>query len=57
MGEACINNHPLIPGSAMLGLYNDEPDPGLVGFKTLLHNLRIVQKILVAKALPFGQNW
>ena len=51
MGEAWHNNHHAYPGSAMLGLYSDEPDPGWWVLNTL-HNLRIVKNIKLPKQLP-----
>lgn len=51
MGEAWHNNHHAFPGSAMLGLYEDEPDPGWWVLNAL-HNLRIVKNIQLPKTLP-----
>lgn len=51
MGEAWHNNHHAYPGSAMLGLYKDEPDPGWWVLNAL-HNLGIVQNIKLPKQLP-----
>lgn len=51
MGEAWHNNHHAYPGSAMLGLYSDEPDPGWWVLNAL-HNLRIVKNIKLPKQLP-----
>ena len=52
MGEAWHNNHHAYPGSAMLGLYQDEPDPGWWVLNAL-HNLGIVRNIRLPKQLPF----
>jgi fatty-acid desaturase len=52
MGEAWHNNHHAYPGSAMLGLYSDEPDPGWWVLNALC-NLGIVKNIVLPKALPF----
>ena len=51
MGEAWHNNHHAYPGSAMLGLYKDEPDPGWWVLNAL-YNLGIVQNIKLPKQLP-----
>lgn len=51
MGEAWHNNHHAYPGSAMLGLYSDEPDPGWWVLNAL-HNLGIVRNIRLPKHLP-----
>ena len=51
MGEAWHNNHHAFPGSAMLGFYEDEPDPGWWVLNAL-HNLRIVKNIQLPKTLP-----
>jgi fatty-acid desaturase len=51
MGEAWHNNHHAYPGSAMLGLYSDEPDPGWWVLNAL-YNLGIVKNIILPKALP-----
>lgn len=51
MGEAWHNNHHAYPGSAMLGLYSDEPDPGWWVLNAL-RNLGIVKNIRLPKALP-----
>lgn len=51
MGEAWHNNHHAYPGSAMLGLYSDEPDPGWWVLNAL-HNLGIVKNIKLPKQLP-----
>ncbi len=51
MGEAWHNNHHAYPGSAMLGLYDDEPDPGWWVLNAL-HNLGIVKNIKLPKHLP-----
>jgi fatty-acid desaturase len=51
MGEAWHNNHHAYPGSAMLGLYTDEPDPGWWVLNAL-HNLGIVKNIQLPKQLP-----
>ncbi|MDO3386372.1 acyl-CoA desaturase [Gilvimarinus sp. SDUM040013] len=51
MGEAWHNNHHAYPGSAMLGLYKDEPDPGWWVLNALL-NLGLVNNIKLPKDLP-----
>lgn len=51
MGEAWHNNHHAYPGSAMLGLYKNEPDPGWWVLNAL-HNLRLVKNIRLPKQLP-----
>ena len=51
MGEAWHNNHHAYPGSAMLGLYIDQPDPGWWVLNAL-HNLGFVTNIKLPKHLP-----
>lgn len=51
MGEAWHNNHHAYPGSAMLGLHQDEPDPGWWVLNAL-HNLGIVKNIKLPEHLP-----
>ncbi len=51
MGEAWHNNHHAFPGSAMLGLYKDEPDPGWWVLNAL-HNLGLVSNIVLPSELP-----
>ncbi|ESP94379.1 acyl-CoA desaturase [Pseudoalteromonas luteoviolacea] len=51
MGEAWHNNHHAFPGSAMLGLYKDEPDPGWWVLNAL-SNLGIVTDIKLPEHLP-----
>ncbi len=51
MGEAWHNNHHAFPGSAMLGLHSDEPDPGWWVLNAL-HNLGIVKNIVLPEQLP-----
>jgi len=51
MGEAWHNNHHAYPGSAMLGLYKDEPDPGWWVLNAL-HNLGIVKNIRLPEQIP-----
>lgn len=51
MGEAWHNNHHAYPGSAMLGLYKDEPDPGWWVLNAL-RNLGLVRNIKLPKDLP-----
>lgn len=51
MGEAWHNNHHAYPGSAMLGLYRDEPDPGWWVLNAL-HNLRLVKNLKLPRELP-----
>ena len=50
MGEGWHNNHHAYPGSAMLGLFNDEPDPGWWVLNAL-HNLGLVKNIKLPKHL------
>lgn len=51
MGEAWHNNHHAFPGSAMLGLYQDEPDPGWWVLNAL-HNLGVVHGVVLPEQLP-----
>lgn len=51
MGEAWHNNHHAYPGSAMLGLYADEPDPGWWVLNAL-HNLGLVTDIRLPEHIP-----
>lgn len=51
MGEAWHNNHHAFPGSAMIGLYQDEPDPGWWVLNAL-HNLGFVKNIKLPEHLP-----
>ncbi len=51
MGEAWHNNHHAFPGSAMLGLYKDEPDPGWWVLNAL-RNLGFISNIKLPKELP-----
>ncbi len=51
MGEAWHNNHHAYPGSAMLGLYRDEPDPGWWALNAL-RNLGLVSNIRLPEHLP-----
>jgi len=51
MGEAWHNNHHAFPGSAMLGLYKDEPDPGWWVLNAL-HNIGVVKNIMLPEHLP-----
>lgn len=51
MGEAWHNNHHAYPGSAMLGLYSNEPDPGWWVLNAL-RNLGFVKNIKLPKQLP-----
>lgn len=51
MGEAWHNNHHAFPGSAMLGLYQDEPDPGWWVLNAL-HNLGLVKNMKLPTQLP-----
>ncbi|KZN39351.1 hypothetical protein N480_00550 [Pseudoalteromonas luteoviolacea S2607] len=51
MGEAWHNNHHAFPGSAMLGLYKNEPDPGW-SVLNALHNLGLVKNIVLPENLP-----
>ncbi len=51
MGEAWHNNHHAFPGSAMLGLHKNEPDPGWWVLNAL-HNLGLVKNIVLPEDLP-----
>ncbi|MBQ4835137.1 acyl-CoA desaturase [Pseudoalteromonas luteoviolacea] len=51
MGEAWHNNHHAFPGSAMLGLYKDEPDPGWWVLNAL-SNMGVVTHIKLPEHLP-----
>ena len=51
MGEAWHNNHHAFPGSAMLGLYSDEPDPGWWVLNALA-NLGLVTNIRLPSQIP-----
>ncbi|MCE0557574.1 acyl-CoA desaturase [Motilimonas sp. E26] len=51
MGEAWHNNHHAYPGSAMLGLYKGESDPGWWVLNAL-HNIGLVKNIKLPKDLP-----
>lgn len=51
MGESWHNNHHAYPGSAMLGLHEDEPDIGWF-FLNALHNLGYVKHIKLPEDLP-----
>ncbi|WP_428612401.1 acyl-CoA desaturase [Pseudoalteromonas sp.] len=55
MGEAWHNNHHAFPGSAMLGLYKDEPDPGWWVLNAL-NNLGFVYNIKLPEHLPPRQE-
>ncbi len=55
MGEAWHNNHHAFPGSAMLGLYKDEPDPGWWVLNAL-HNLGLVKNIRLPEHLPTRED-
>lgn len=51
MGEAWHNNHHAFPGSAMLGLHKNEPDPGWWVLNAL-HNLGLVKNLVLPEHLP-----
>jgi stearoyl-CoA desaturase (delta-9 desaturase) len=51
MGESWHNNHHAYPGSAMLGLHKDEPDPGWWVLNAL-KNLGLVRNIRLPEDLP-----
>ncbi|TXH70775.1 MAG: acyl-CoA desaturase [Thiothrix sp.] len=51
MGEAWHNNHHAFPGSAMLGLHKNEPDPGWWVLNAL-HNLGVVKNLVLPEHLP-----
>ena len=51
MGEAWHNNHHAFPGSAMLGLYGDEPDLGWWVLNAL-YNLGVIKNVKLPDHLP-----
>ena len=51
MGESWHNNHHAFPGSAMLGIYPSQPDPGWWVLNAL-HNLGLVWNIVLPPDLP-----
>ncbi|MET1257064.1 acyl-CoA desaturase [Aliikangiella maris] len=55
MGEAWHNNHHAFPGSAMLGLYRDQPDPGW-WILNALHNLKLINNIRLPSDLPIREE-
>lgn len=52
MGESWHNNHHAYPGSAILGIYKDQPDPGWWVLNRLL-NIGLVWNIKLPKDLPY----
>ena len=55
MGESWHNNHHAYPGSAILGLYDNQPDPGWWVLNAL-HNLGLVWNIVLPENLPARPN-
>lgn len=55
MGECWHNNHHAFPGSARLGLYAHQPDPGWAILKTL-QRWGLVWGIVLPEDLPHRQN-
>ncbi len=51
MGESWHNNHHAFPGSALLGIYPSQPDPGWWVLNAL-HNLGLVWNIVLPEQLP-----
>ncbi len=55
MGECWHNNHHAYPGSALLGIYEDQVDPGWKVLK-LLHLLGLVWNIKLPQDMPFRKE-
>ena len=55
MGEAWHNNHHAFPGSAKLGIYENQPDIGWWVLK-ILNKLRLVWDIKLPKDLPYRKE-
>ncbi|WML89329.1 acyl-CoA desaturase [Thiothrix lacustris] len=55
MGESWHNNHHAYPGSALLGLYANQADPGWRVLNAL-HNLGLVWNIVLPENLPSRAN-
>jgi len=55
MGESWHNNHHAFPGSAILGVYEDQPDPGWWVLNALL-NLGLVWNVITPRDLPPREN-
>lgn len=55
MGESWHNNHHAFPGSALLGIYENQPDPGWWVLNAL-HNLGLVWNIKLPGDLPARQE-
>lgn len=55
MGESWHNNHHAYPGSAILGLYDNQPDPGW-WILTALRNVGLVWSIVLPSELPTRKN-
>lgn len=51
MGESWHNNHHAFPGSAMLGIYESQPDPGWWVLNAL-RNLGLVWDVVLPTDLP-----
>ena len=55
MGESWHNNHHAFPGSAMLGIYQNQPDPGWWVLNALM-NLGLVWNVKLPKDLPYRKE-
>ncbi len=55
MGESWHNNHHAFPGSAVLGLFDNQPDPGWWVLKAL-HKLGLVSRIVLPENLPMRKG-
>jgi fatty-acid desaturase len=55
MGEAWHNNHHAFPGSAILGLYENQPDPGWWVLNAM-GNLGLAWNVVLPRDLPQRQN-
>lgn len=52
MGEAWHNNHHAFPGSALLGIYQNQPDPGW-WILNAMHNLGLAWSLKLPEHLPY----
>lgn len=55
MGESWHNNHHAYPGSAILGIYDNQPDPGWWVLNAL-QNLGLVWNVVLPDDLPHRKN-
>lgn len=55
MGESWHNNHHAYPDSAILGIYDNQPDPGWWALNAL-NNLGLVWSIVLPEDLPYRKN-